>query len=210
MDFPTIQKQGYFLKYELEPESNPEYRHKFCGEHFISGARCPNCDKPLLRFLSIDLNDDQLTFSSKQNILHLLYCWTCNVAQDPFYYKIIGENDVKILKYKDGGVETDFPYEEYPYFFPLQYATLEKIPNQQQLLLSQQNKRQADISEIMQGNPNLAKPQHQVGGEPNLPQGEFDELMCPICNSLMPFLATIGNECDHPEGFCGGDYVAVV
>ena len=210
MKFNTVQKNGYFLNFQEDTMPDCLAIHQFCGKHTISGAYCPNCEKPLLRFISFNLSDNKIKVGIRHSILHLLFCWTCNVAQDPFFYKIIGENEIEILEYEKGGVELDFPYENYPLYFPYRNAWLEQISDKEKVIISKINLGQESFEETKRINPKLFKPQHQIGGEPILPQCELDNLKCPSCNSSMPFLATIGNECDHPEGFCGNDYVAVV
>ena len=118
MKFNTVQKNGYFLKFQEDTMPDSLAIHQFCGKHTISGAYCPNCEKPLLRFISFNLSDNKIKVGIRHGILHLLFCWTCNVAQDPFFYKIIGENEIEILEYEKGGIELDFPYENYPLYFP--------------------------------------------------------------------------------------------
>ena len=210
MTFRTIIEQGYFLNFNQEIDSESKFRHEFCGQHSISGAYCPNCKKTLLRVLDIDFNDERLTFLSNQKHINLLYCWTCNVAQDQFYYQILNPQTIKILFFGEGGAVTDFPYEDYPLFFQSRFPNLEIISKEEQTLLSKMNQGWPGISEIRKINNKLIRPQHQIGGEPQLPQGELDELICPMCKKFMPFLAMIGNDCGHPQGLCGNDYVAVI
>ena len=101
-------------------------------------------------------------------------------------------------------------YEDYPLLFQSRFTIIEIISKEEQTLLSKMNQGWPGISDIRKINNKLIKPQQQFGGEPKLPQGELDELICPMCKKLMPLLAMIGNDCDHPQGSCGSDYVAVI
>lgn len=104
---PTFITQGYFL--EIVKPQDDGHRHAFCGPHLIPGAHCPNCDKPLLRFLSLDTCDPRLGLQHCPfPALPLVYCWTCNIAQEPFLYQVNADGGVQLLQYGDDGVEEFF------------------------------------------------------------------------------------------------------
>lgn len=210
MPFNSFQAKGHFINY-LEPVKNLVTHHYFCGSHQIMGASCPNCHKPLLRFLSINLADKRLSLTSSLfKNLPLFFCWTCNIAQELFYYKVINDSTINIIKYKKGGVETDFPYSDYPTFFPGRQAFLEEIPDNVQHILSRLNAREIDEADVMEQYPTFCKPRHQLGGEPYLIQPELSSVGCPMCKDRMPFLASIGDDCVDPRGFTGNEYVQVL
>jgi hypothetical protein len=108
---------GFLIERADAPE--PPWRHRFCGEHAIDGAHCPSCRKPLLCFLRID-GADPRTAASRFGAIEvpLLFCWTCDVAQHDLFYRVEGEGRVRLLSSGSGGCQTDFPYEQYPAFFP--------------------------------------------------------------------------------------------
>ncbi len=202
---PAILTQGYFLEYSKEAQP---YQHRFCGPHEIVGAECPNCSKPLLRFLSFDTADPKLReLSEIAPQIHLLNCWTCNLAQRPFFYQCLADGSVKLIEYGHGGVQTDFPYQHYPRHFPGRNARLVAISPESQQILRQLNNDEIKPfgdKQLMA----LAMPAHQLGGEPWLVQPwECFEMVCPSCRRLMQFLASVGDTCLLPQGFVDNNYV---
>ncbi len=203
--------KGFFITLSDTPHSDAEKKHYFCGENNISGAICPNCNKALLILLTVDLTDERLSLSNRFfNKLPLLFCWTCDLARYDFYYKIENEREINILYYKKGNVYDDFPYSNYPNYFPQKYARLEKISKYYQDVISKLNKDLIKYSEVLRIDSKLTSPQHQIGGEPYLLQGEIDDLACPTCNQQMPFLAAICDDNGDQRGFVGNDYVQII
>ena len=81
-----IPEHGYWLDFSPGPDVT---QHDFCGSHEIVGASCPNCNKPLLRILSLYTIDPVLRPElSETPVIHLLYCWTCSIPYDRFSYKV--------------------------------------------------------------------------------------------------------------------------
>ncbi|MDQ2801010.1 MAG: hypothetical protein M3Y13_15360 [Armatimonadota bacterium] len=75
-DFPADPAQGYFVDYARAADASPDFDHVFCGPHEVDGAWCPNCRKPLLRFLALDTRDNRLRLpNSLGPMLSLLFCW---------------------------------------------------------------------------------------------------------------------------------------
>lgn len=210
--FSSIPAQGYFVDYSPKASNNPGYDHVFCGTHQIEGANCPNCKKPLLRLLSLDLSDPCLHLTPAPfTELPLFFCWTCNLAQSPFYYRINSGGAIKLLRYKKGGAADDFPYENYPVHFPERPAKLVEIAVESQQILKGLNRNTLDEWEIKQVRPELCVPRHQVGGEPYLVQRNIDtEVECAICSQGMPFLASIADQAPEQMSFTGNDYVQVL
>lgn len=208
MKFFPIQSQGYFVNYSKGFEKKSAPQHSFCGTHDIKGALCPNCHKPFLRFLMLDMNDKSFSFKTVHfSKLSILYCWTCAIAQSKFFYQIVGDNEIKILEYKKGSIVKDFPYENYPLFFPRRIALLEKISSREQEIIHRINTGELDELIMMKKVPNLCRPRHQVAGEPYLIQSYENSLTCPECNQRMPFLAAIADDCVDPRGFTGNQFV---
>lgn len=138
------------------------------------------------------------------------FCWTCNIAQNKFYYKVLENSKIEILKYEKGGVEKSFPYKKYPVYFPERYISLKKISKEEQMILKGLNNEDFDYYETRKENKSITMPQHQICGEPLLMQSEFDELNCPVCLKRMPFLASVSDNCADKRGFTGNDYVQVI
>lgn len=210
MTLKIYQKEGFFLSFK-ENEINKEFNHIFCGQNKVHGALCPNCNKPLLKYLSIDTRDDIV----KNNFgdikyLHFLFCWTCNIAQGDFVYQIIPPNEIRILNYKKGGLVLDFPYEDYPLFFPERKVGFKQIDEIYQQLIVDINREKKDIYDYIEEYPDIGAVKHQVGGEPMLIQRDIAKLKCQICREDMPLLASIGDR--HPDNisFTRNEFVQIL
>ena len=217
MELKSIVKQGYFLKYLDKTE---EHSHIFCGSHSVEGAWCPNCQKPLLRFMALDTNDPKLGFKKTPfQWLSLFFCWTCEIAQTPFYYRFTANGDIGLMKFGEGGVQLNFPTENYPTFFPQAYFQLRPLTEIEQTVTKELNRGEIPEGEVDHKTPYLNRPEHQIGGEPFLIQKNPDYqtdawgkevLTCPKCKKLMPFLAAIGENTKGNQGFSGNEYVQVL
>src|SRR2546421_682779 len=76
----------YYVDFARDVALSAEHGHRFCGPHDIEGAWCPNCDKRLHRFLTLDTADMRLGLqNSPIRMIHLLFCWKCNVAQGDLF-----------------------------------------------------------------------------------------------------------------------------
>jgi hypothetical protein len=205
---------GYFVEYDSTASSG-KYRHQFCGEHDVAGAWCPNCNKPLLRFLALDTSDFRLNLLPvRLRQLSLFYCWTCTVSNGLFLYQIRSDTDVRILQYTKGKMEFDFPgvpYDGYPPAFPEAACYLVPITADEQSELWNINSESGDLDPIAVTRDDLRTPRHQIGGEPLLVQCDSGvSPQCPVCCSPMPFFAEIGNQCLDARGLHGCEEVQVM
>jgi len=202
-----VPSRGYFINFGTVDTAS-RFDHIFCGEHTIRGAACPNCSKPLLRYVGFDVRDLRLglaAFPSEK--LNLFYCWTCNMSQEPLFYLCQRNGDIQLLHFGKGGKSTDFPYPNYPRFFPQREIWLEEIPPEVQLKISLLNQnRGAEADDIP---PALAVPRHQVGGIPLLVQPLLD-LHCPQCNKRMALFSSFGDDTGGERGFTGNPFVQVL
>ncbi len=206
--------QGFFLKY-----AENKGPHQFCGEHRIPGADCPNCNKPLLRYASLDLEDPLLQTLKTQypqptRWLHLLFCWNCPILAG-IVYKQHDDERIELLQYLTAETYSldgpgtvypyqDHPYENYPDHFPLAASSLEPLDPQFQALIHEFNTSDdpysLDIEDL-----HCQNPQHQIGGEPMLIQ-DLNVPICPECMEPMQYLACFADENRHRSGFtenCG-------
>jgi thiol-disulfide isomerase/thioredoxin len=197
-------KQGYWLR--LVEKKSLSFSHQLGGAHDIPGAGCPNCKKPLLQLLSLDPADERINLAAcPLDRFPVLYCWTCNVAQDDFYYQLQGK-EVRLIKYKKGGVELDFPYRKYPVYFPASLAELHPLTNREQDAIHAINQGDEDAEDE---NPNLSVPAHQIGGEPiYLDRGR--SLRCLACKSEIPLLATVADNAGKQRSFTRNEFVQVM
>lgn len=212
MKLYTFCEMGYFVDYSSLQNKNEKNIHIFCGKHEVQSAICPNCKKPLLRYLMLDLSDDILEFPKTDlSSLSFFFCWTCNIAQSFFFYKTIDMGEIKILSYEKGGCSNDFPYIDYPLNFPESRALLKQIPNDIQNAISQVNSGKVDEYDFDKETRFFMRPKHQIGGEPYLVQGELtEEIICPECKQNMKLLASFGDDCNDTRGFTGNTYVQVL
>jgi hypothetical protein len=227
--YPGIQERGYFVQYGATAPGSPriyvdaardlalsaQFEHQFCGPHEVAGTWCPNCERPLLRFLALDTRDSRLGLGEVPfATLSLFYCWPCPAAQGPFSYRVLDNGDVSLLQCERGAPETDFPYSEYPVYFPGAPARLMEITDEVQQVLHRFNLGEYDdICEhrLLKEDDRLLECRHQFGGEPLLIQQDTEyQLQCPTCEAPMPFLCSIGDDCLDARGFCENAYVQVI
>ena len=201
-EFKTLLKPGYFVEL-LEDESAS---HELCGENHINGAECPNCRKPLLKIFSLDCQEIPIDFFGK---LHFFFCWTCNIAQNDFFYKNTSSDEIELLVYGQGGVVEDFPYKGYPIAFDAKNARLLTISDEDQDIIQRVNAEKIEEYEVIQTHPELMVPKHQVGGEPYL-LNEYRAQQCPQCKKDMKFIASFGDSTGGPNGFTNNEYVQIV
>jgi hypothetical protein len=223
MGWQAIPRQGYLIEY------SDSGRHAFCGKNGIPGAVCPNCRKPLLRLISLDLADPALEPIGHEGHLPLLYCWTCNIAQTDFHYQCRNDGTIVILHSGYGGSTSTFPYPNYPDYFPGRNAYLRALSCDTEKLFAflncdkcvgaQQDDRNANGDVVMTGAvqhslaelnaAELTPPKHQVGGQPRL-MDSYRVMRCVRCNQRMHFLASIGDDTGSGTGFTNNPFVQVL
>lgn len=201
-DVTSYSSIGYFLKPGVARSA-----HSLCGTQQLAGASSPNSGLPLLLVASLDATDPRLGISnSTVNKLHLLYSWTCGISDGDFTYRESSEG-VEILAYARGPAHDDFPYENYPAFFPRIAVELEALTAEEQDIIKQMNRR-VDSEVPLHGEfPQLFAPRSQLGGEPRLMQWPPTPSTCPACGASMPLLASIGNENGSAIGFTDNQFV---
>jgi hypothetical protein len=140
-----------------------------------------------------------------------LYCWTCNIAGEGFFYQLIADG-VKLLKYGRGGLDNFFNKDNFPRHFPGAPARLIPLTTEEQRAICSLNADEIDYPERDELAQALAVPMHQVGGEPYLVQHDWEctSLTCPVCHREMSFLASIGDDAVLPRGFVENDFVQVL
>jgi hypothetical protein len=196
---------GYFL--EPTKHRSP---HALCGPKHIDGAVSPNSGLPLLLVASLDPADTRLGISrSKTDTIALLYSWTCGISDGDFTYRQSAQG-VEILAYNKGPAHGDFPYSNYPVFFPRVAVELQALTSEEQTAIRQINRREVGSVSIARRFPRLAVPRAQVGGEPRLMQWPVSTCVCPVCGGSMPLLASIGNGTGSALGFTDNDFVQMV
>ena len=201
-DVTVYSSIGYFLKPGVGG-----FAHSLCGAQQIVGAISPNSGLPLLLVASLDAADPRLGISSsKAKTLHLLYSWTCGISDGDFTYRQTNEG-VEILAYSRGPAHSDFPYENYPKFFPQITVELEALTAEEQAIIKQMNRGIDGERRLSRVAPQLVAPRSQVGGEPRLLQWPLPPYTCPACGGPMPLLASIGNENGSAIGFTDNEFV---
>jgi len=123
--------ESYFCDVERDDMFNSSYRHVFCGPNEISGAWCPNCNKPLLKLLDLDTSDPRLELGSGTPLrLPLLYCWTCNICEiaKSAYFAGVGDMDIDWFvspSYLDLTMLVRLPANEKTHGLPFMYKLFE-------------------------------------------------------------------------------------
>lgn len=208
----TIQKEGYFLEYSSSFDGNEkESVGQFCGKNQLTGGMCGNCRKPFLVFAKFD--SARLTSCFSVGTLPemvLVYCWTCSISEGLFFYEVGNQNSINVIQFIKGKPVEDFPYGNYPEFFPEGRIRLRKIPKDIQSLIENINSKKIDEFDVEKKNEKYIKPAHQFGGEPYLIDGKLEIVFCPKCSLQMPFLASIADDCIDSRGFTGNSYVQIV
>ena len=203
MNWLAEPQQGYWLSERAKKRS--AFSHTRCGENLVPGAQCPNCRKPLLCILALDSRDPRVDVSGcPLESLPLLFCWTCNVAQDRFFYQL-HSGGVSLLRYKKGGVTDDFPYCSYPDHFPQSPLDLTPVTQEDQEMIRRLNAGE-DMWLTNERAEELLVPDHQVGGEPILVSGD-DRLKCVVCKRISPFFASVGDNAGHNLSFTENEFV---
>jgi hypothetical protein len=213
MRIRPLSTNGSFVEFAPRHIVNSTFSHTFCGEHDIEGAYCPNCKKPLLRLLSLDTSDPLVGWPGAEGILPLLFCWTCNIAQQPFCYTWFQSGAVRLDRFGSGGASLGFPYAQYPICFPMVEARLVPIERQQQDLIRGINSGEVDLTDAYETSLDIAKPRHQVGGEPYMVtawENRHPTPICCHCEADMQFLASMADYCLDPRGFTGDEFVQLL
>ncbi len=221
---PRAITQGYWLDYAAGSE---DQGHVFCGPQEIQGTTCPSCDEPLLQFARLDHRDSRLGLVDLGTAVPLLYCWRCGPLKLAYALR---DSGIEILENDGEWQGDDFPYANYPRFFPARAAVLRPLSADQQFLVRLENLRLGHVlydfdddddarpvtlpsgrrvprGEIEALFPECVEPRHQVGGEPWSVQGAFPPLVCSACELPMRFLAAIADDCTDPRGFVDNAYV---
>jgi len=194
----------------VRTDSGAGENHYACGEHEIAGAVCPNCDKPMLRMLLLDTSDERLGLSRLDvPFVHLLFCWTCELAQSRLVYRLLPSGGVELLRYGTGGVESDFPYENYPPFFQGADVCLQPVPVSEARTIAALSDGSLSMTKLPAKQRHLSRPRDQVGGNPLFLQGS-PAVVCPECSEPMSFLACCADETPDGRGYTGNDFVQVV
>jgi hypothetical protein len=183
---------GYWLNFSPKPT---DILHDFCGTHDIAGAIYPNCNKPLMRVLSLYAEDGRLAFDPVRHpVVHLLYCWTCSLPFGQFSYKVAGNGSVELLHVPPRQPKLEFgmegPYDGFQGIFPHRHVALQPMTADEQKTLQARV-----LSDSEDDDEDLFAPRHQLGGYPFIynPSKTF----CPVCSKEMPVLAAI---CDSTIG----------
>lgn len=203
----SITNTPWLVEYIEDNGDQPEeYRHIFCGEQDMEGGVCPNCGNRLLRFFQIDMGDPKLAdIKLPLAKVDLLFCWKCDASQQPLFYRLLGDNSLKIISHGTGEIYSTFPYRKYPDFFPRGRARLTPMDKELQKLLIGYMDEDEEVWEaankgLSENYPEYDIPRHQLGGVPYLAQPEGN-LHCPECGKEMPFFMAVGDDCLDPRGF---------
>lgn len=184
--------------------------HVAGGEHEVDGAYCPNCDKPMLRMLSLDTTDGRLGLARLGvPFVHLLFCWTCNLAQSHTAYELLPSGGVQLQRHLAGGNAGDFPYADYPRHFSGAGVWLDPVPAQEVQVVAELKDGSRSATDLSTQQQHLSVPRHQVGGSPLFLQGA-PAVLCPACATPMAFITCCADEAPDGARYTGNQFVQVV
>jgi hypothetical protein len=202
--------------WSLSNESS--FRHQIGGTSSFVGAICPNCEKPLTLFFSLDRSDRRVPLATwNTKCVELLYCWCCQLSEGYFSYRVECLSDIpqlEIIEQTKGESFDDFPYADYPRQFESKSISLVEVEESTEALKHEYAKS------ILAGDDDfwdeldqeqrdiISADMHQLFGVPYL--HDFAEKCCPICGLPMKFLATVADDAGHGERFIGAECVQVV
>ncbi len=201
------------------------FGHSFGGSHSTQGAWCPNCDKPLMLHLTLDLRDLRLRFRDVNRTsprLQLFYCMRCALSWYDFSYQVIDQDSIRIIEAYRGPLQTDDWIEGGAGVdeFRSRPIALSPIPARLQQLWDRLNSLRRDeeltreeFADLKALTAGYAFPVaasftsdyyfvNQVGGRPLLCQG-IDDPDCPKCgeghsrSDRMYFLACLYNDAQN-------------
>lgn len=194
--------------YLIELDQKSEFDHDVGGECHFHNSACPNCQRPLLQYLSLDTRDARLGLGAVTRSLPLLGCGRCALSWSPFVYRIADERGIEILQAGRG----DDQYDEFQACVGSDRLTkrrvgLRPIPQSIEALYDLLNNNLA-LSEAQERHiadfiGRYAKPEvgaypivdttNQVGGRAFLQQ-RLDDPRCHLCQNEMAFLACLCND----------------
>jgi hypothetical protein len=194
---------GMLVRAHLGP-----FAHRVGGGSAIHGAWCPSCDKPLFRFLTLDLSDPRLPLPIESPELPLLYCMQCPLSWYPFVYRIVREDAVDIVSAFRGVIEPDGSYQDWYRtlgdFLPEVPVELIAMPAGLSDAIERLDKGiDLDADQFLYNESIGRRPclgvdaMNQVGGRPFRIQ-KVDDPECAVCGSTARFLASLYN--DDVEG----------
>jgi hypothetical protein len=198
--------QSYLLRFFASDRDQP--LHVFCGAPAARDAECPNCERPLLRYAELESSDPRLGLEALGR-LPLLFCWRCELSQEPLHYRVLSSGAVELTRWARGEVQADFPYPDYPDAFPAGELVLEALDPADEEVLRALRSGEFCATELWRDHPHLVDPQHHCAASP-LYLSEPPRLHCTSCAGPMRFLVAFGDACLDPRGFVGEPGVQVL
>jgi len=87
-----------FDGYRVHFNKQGPFEHFVGGELKGKGSACPNCSRPLVIYLSLDLKDERIKFPDGHlRRLPLVYCVDCELCCFDFVYRVDADDSLKVL-----------------------------------------------------------------------------------------------------------------
>jgi hypothetical protein len=205
----------YLFSGYLPAYSTPsKFLHTVGGMHHVVGAECPNCAKPLMLHLTLDMADQRVHIDSV-NLAHLrlFYCSRCSLSWHPFCYTLVDDSSIIVQTVYRGETKWDDWYDDGGTDqFPERRFDLVPVPSGLQTLCNKLNRGCAlsiDETRAFATYTNAFASQDcgaypivdvftQIGGRSFLSQ-RLDDPICDICHrngkrERMRFLASMVND----------------
>jgi len=184
-----------------------KFEHYVGGELKGKGSECPNCSRPLVIYLSLDLTDERIKFpDSRVKRLPLVYCVDCELCCFDFVYRVDadGLSVLEALKTKDRqgiGITSSIRKKRIKVDLSATPLELERLAAKLNAKCDLTKEEKAMFAKLIN---NFARPElggypivdcyNQVGGRAFLMQ-RLEDPMCEYCpKSRMRFLASLYNE----------------
>ena len=199
--------QGYYLKENDHTSSG----HKLGGHCGLDGAISPNSGRSLLQMAQLTTDSPELlALAFPLPKLPLLYGWSCAISDGPLQYRVTS-GSVEIVEFRKGDAYDDFPYEDYPDFFPEISMHSVALTAHEQAAIDHANSNGINFSTLTDDLERILRPNHQLGGSPYVGTEIQLQCKCRSCGGIMNFVAAIGNNCVSDErGFMGNDYAQLL
>jgi hypothetical protein len=211
---------GYLLTYTASKEWIGEKflevsPHRIGGDAGPRAIGCPNCELPMLRMFLLAGKDPFLARSiglAEGADFDVQFCWRCEASQDWLQYRLRANAPPELAHARIGGVIPDFPYPDYPAFFPeggvLPVPLPESAVNDEGELRSWADDEGHEGPGSVMSNFGLVREErHQFLGKMFV-RDETQIGVCAGCGATMSLVMTVADHNLHPMGMA--NYMGVM
>jgi hypothetical protein len=161
---------------------------------------CTNCSIPLVPLLCLDATDERLElWRCPVPQLHLMYCWGCGVSGVPLLMRMSTEGTFSVVP---GRVPRGHrPRSALAHVESPLAAQLMRVGEREAAVLRNVSLLHERGPVLRREHPDLFRIRHQIGGTPYMLPEEAQRVHCPVCETAMPFLASLCDELEDTGEF---------